>query len=165
MSTKVRNLQDLLIEQLQDLYSAEEQILEALPKVERKINNQKLKDAIHKHLEETKGQKGRLDQIAVLLKVDLGKRKCKAIEGILAEAESFMKEDAKADVMDAGIIANAQRVEHYEIAGYGTVIAYAERLGLQETTSLLKETLEEEKKADSKLTELAVETINEEALS
>ena len=163
--SELRSLKDLLVEQLQDLYSAENQIVEALPKMEEKAGHNILKTAFSEHRGETRAQIERLERVGNLLDTDLNGETCQAIKGIIKEAEHFMSEDANADVMDAGLVANAQRVEHYEIAGYGSVITYAERLGLEDVAEILKETLEEEKNTDHKLTQLAVETINEEALA
>lgn len=159
----LNNLEDLLKHELQDLYSAENQIVSALPKMEKKASDQKLKKAFQTHLEETKEQVERLKQACEILNISPGGVKCKAIEGIIKEAEDFLKEDADADVMDAGLIANAQRVEHYEIAGYGTACHFAKRLGYDDVYQLLSATLEEEKDTDEKLNDLAIEQINEKA--
>ena len=161
---KLNNLEGLLKHELQDLYSAENQIVDALPKMEKKASDQKLKKAFQSHLEETKEQVERLKKACEILNISPGGEKCKAIEGIIKEAEDFLKEDADADVMDAGLIANAQRVEHYEIAGYGTACHFAKRLGYKDVHQLLSATLEEEKDADEKLNDLAIEQINEKAL-
>ncbi len=163
MSDKLKNLQDLLEHQIKDLYSAESQIIAALPKMINKATNQKLKDAFNTHLKETEEQKARLEQICNTLGIKPGGEKCKAMEGIIKEAASFMDEKAEQAVMDAGLIAEAQRVEHYEISGYGTAHRYAEQLGHSEIAELLAKTLEEEKDTDEKLNDLAIETINVEA--
>ena len=163
MSKKLNTLQDLLIHQVKDLYSAETQIIAALPKMIKNTSHVKLKKALGDHLEETKTQKERLDRIAKHLKTDIDGETCHAIKGIIKEGSEWLKKDADADVMDAGIIANAQRVEHYEIAGYGTAHQFAEQLGLSEVANLLAETLKEEKSADKKLTKIAVSTVNEDA--
>lgn len=160
---KLENLNDLFIEQLKDLYSAEKQIIEALPKMVEKAANPDLKAGFQKHLAETEGQKRRLEQIFESLGKDGGGHECKAMKGIIKEAEELMKEDAEEDVMDAGLIASAQRVEHYEIAGYGTAATYAKELGNNEALELLKQTINEEKMTDEKLTQLAVSCINLEA--
>lgn len=162
--SKLNNLEGLLKHELQDLYSAENQILAALPKMEKKASDQKLKKALNEHLQETKEQVERLKQACEILNISPGGVKCKAIEGIIQEAEDFLKEDADADVMDAGVIANAQRVEHYEIAGYGTACHFAKRLGFKDVHQLLSATLEEEKDADEKLNDIAIESIDEKAL-
>ncbi|HEV7350238.1 ferritin-like domain-containing protein [Telluribacter sp.] len=160
MSGKLKNLDDLLVHQLQDLYSAETQIIEALPLMQEKAQNEKLKKAFQLHLEQTKKQKERLEKIGKLLNIKMQGEKCKAMEGIIKEAQSFLKEDASAEVMDAGLIAEAQRVEHYEIAGYGTARHYAHELGHNEAADLLSQTLEEEKDTDEKLNDLAIQRIN-----
>lgn len=161
---KMDNLEALLEHQLQDLYSAETQIIKALPTMVKKASNDKLKQALQDHLEETEEQQQRLKQACEKLGISPGGEKCKAIAGIIEEAEDFIKEGAEEEVMDAGLIANAQRVEHYEIAGYGTACHYAKRLGHDEVYKLLSATLEEEKDADEKLNDLAIEKINEKAM-
>ena len=163
MSKKLNTLKDLLIHQVKDLYSAETQIIDALPKMIKNTSHAKLKKALEDHLEETKTQKERLEKMAKHLKTELGGETCHAIKGIIKEGSEWMKKDADADVMDAGIIASAQRVEHYEIAGYGTAHQFAEQLKLTEVAELLAQTLKEEKKADVKLTKIAVSTVNEDA--
>ncbi len=163
MSDKLKNLNDLLEHQLKDLYSAETQILNALPKMANKATDPKLKEAFNKHLEETQEQKERLVKACDLLGIKPEGETCKAIEGLIKEASSFMEEDAEDAVMDAGLIAEAQRVEHYEISGYGTAHRYAKQLGHTEVADLLAKTLEEEKDTDEKLNDLAIEKINLEA--
>lgn len=160
----MKNLEDLFEHQLQDLYSAETQIIAALQEMEKKASNAKLKKAFKEHLEETKGQQERLKEACSKLDINPKGEKCKAIEGIIKEAKDFISEGADKEVMDAGLIANAQRVEHYEIAGYGTAYHYAKMLGHNEIAELLGATLEEEKDADEKLNDLAIEKINEAAL-
>lgn len=163
MSDKLKNLNDLLEHQLKDLYSAETQILKALPKMANKATDPKLKQAFNTHLEETQEQKERLVKACELLGIKPEGETCKAIEGLIKEASSFMEEDAEDAVMDAGLIAEAQRVEHYEISGYGTAHRYARQLGHKEVADLLAKTLEEEKDTDEKLNDLAIEKINVEA--
>lgn len=160
MSDKLNNLDDLLKHQIKDLYSAESQIIGALPKMINNATNQKLKDAFSTHLKQTEEQKVRLEQVCDILGIKPGGEKCKAMEGIIKEAASFMDEKATEAVMDAGMIAEAQRVEHYEITGYGTAHRYAVQLGYTEVADLLAATLEEEKDTDELLTDLAIETIN-----
>lgn len=161
--SKLKTLQDLFHHQLRDLYSAEKQLIEALPKMAEKANNQELKDAFKEHLEETKDQKKRLEEIGEILDIDMSGETCKAMKGLIKEAEDFFSEDASKDVRDAGLIADAQRVEHYEIAGYGTVVAYAKALGENEVLDKLEKTLSEESGADKKLNDLAISRINQEA--
>lgn len=163
MSKKLRTLDDLLEHELQDLYSAESQIIEALPKMEEKATNKDLKKALSTHLKETKNQQKRIEKACKELGVESSGDKCKAVEGLIKEADKFLKEDAEPEVMDAGIIAMAQRVEHYEISAYGTACHYAQRLGHDTVEELLRETLEEEKHADSLLNEIALEKVNEKA--
>lgn len=161
---KLETLSDLYLEQLRDLYSAESQIIEALPKMEKAATNQELKRAFQQHLDVTKRQRDRLDRIFE----DLGKNPkgftCKAMEGLVKEAQELMGKSGDSDVIDAGLIASAQRVEHYEIAGYGTVATYAEMLGRREDHRLLGETLQEEKMTDETLNRIAKSIVNPEAM-
>ena len=159
---KFSSLHDLYIEQLKDLHSAETQLTKALPKMAKAANNPKLKSAFTDHLAETKEQLERLNEIGEKLNKSLGGHTCAAMKGLIEEGSEWMEEDAETEVMDAGLIAAAQRVEHYEMAGYGTVHNFAELLGEDDAAELLAETLEEEKAADEKLTTLA-KSINVEA--
>lgn len=153
---KLQSLNDLLIKELQDLYDAENRIIEALPKMAEKASSPELRSGLNQHLEQTRGQVRRLDQIFDQLRdVDREDGKCKGIEGIIKEGEDLLKKDAEPEVRDAGIIASAQKVEHYEIASYGTVRTYAELLGRQDWARLLDETATEEKETDQKLNQLA----------
>ena len=158
----METLQDLFIEELKDLYSAETQITKALPKMVKAATSKDLKLAFASHLEETEEHVARLEQIFETLGKSPKGKKCVGMEGVLKEGAELMKEDAEPDVMDAGLIAAAQHVEHYEMAGYGTVRTYAELLGLSDVAKLLEKTLTEEKTADTKLTKIAA-TINVEA--
>jgi ferritin-like metal-binding protein YciE len=157
---ELKTLNDLFIHQLKDLYGAEQQLLAAMPKMEEKITSGELKRSMARHREETTFHISRLEKVFESLGVKPEAEKCKAMEGLLKETQDFMEEEADKPVMDAGIIACAQRVEHYEIAGYGTACTYAKYLGHQEALKLLKETLSEEKKTDERLTVLAESTIN-----
>lgn len=159
---KFKSLRDLYVEQLKDLHSAETQLTKALPKMAKAASNPDLKSAFTEHLEETKEQLERLNQIGEKLKKPLSGHTCTAMKGLIEEGSEWMEEDAEPEVMDAGLIAAAQRVEHYEIAGYGTVHNFAELLGEEDAAELLAETLEEEEAADEKLTTLA-RSINVEA--
>jgi ferritin-like metal-binding protein YciE len=159
---KFSSLHDLYIEQLKDLHSAESQLTKALPKMAKAANSPALKAAFTEHLEETKGQLGRLNQIGEKMGKPLTGHTCAAMKGLIEEGSEWMKEDAEPEVMDAGLIAAAQRVEHYEMAGYGTVHNFAELLEEEAAAELLAETLEEEEAADEKLTTLA-KSINVEA--
>jgi ferritin-like metal-binding protein YciE len=154
---KLESLRELFIEELQDLYSAENQIIEALPKMIDKASSPDLKAGFTQHLEQTRQQVSRLDQIFDQLgdDVDRDDKTCKGMQGIIKDNKELLKMDAEPEVLDAGMIAGAQRVEHYEIAGYGTVRTYAELLGRTEWAQLLEQTLQEEKDTDSKLNQLA----------
>ncbi len=160
---KLESLRELFIEELQDLYSAEDMILEALPKMIEEASSPELKSAFQQHLEQTKGQVARLDRIFDQLEdVDREDKTCKGMKGIIDDNEDLLDEDAEPEVLDAGMIAGAQRVEHYEIAGYGTVRTYAKLLGRSDWAQLLQQTLDEEKQTDLKLNQLA-EHLNLEA--
>ena len=161
----LNSLQDLFVEQLQDLYSAEQQFAEAQVKVAGAAASDELKQGIQMHIEQTEEQIGRLEQIAEALGLGSLKGKtCQAAKGLVAEANELLEEDGDAQVKDAGIIAALQRVEHYEMAGYGTVVAYARRLGHGDAVPLLEQTLEEEKATDAKLSQLAETSINAQAV-
>lgn len=161
---ELENLKDLLKEQIQDLYSAEEQALQAMPKMMEKASNSKLKKAFEKHLKQTEKQKERLEKICEELGIEPGEETCKAMEGLVKEGEEIMKKKAEPEVMDAALIAAQQKVEHYEIASYGTARVYAEKLGVSKVEKLLSQTLEEEKKTDEMLTDIAVSSVNAKAM-
>jgi ferritin-like metal-binding protein YciE len=161
-SMKLETLQNLFVEQLRDLYDGEQQITKALPKMIEKANHNDLKDALQEHLDVTREQIRRLDQIFNLLGEDASGETCKGMKGVISEGESLISDAKDASVLDAGIIASAQRVEHYEIAGYGTVRTYARLLGRNDIAELLQQTLDEEKEADQTLNEIA-ESVNIEA--
>ncbi|HZU31890.1 MAG TPA: ferritin-like domain-containing protein [Candidatus Angelobacter sp.] len=158
----MESLQDLMVDELKDLYSAEKQILKALPKMIKKASSEELKSGFQQHLKETEGHVERLEKIFEELEESPRGKKCKGMEGIIADGAELMEEDAEPEVMDAGLIGAAQHVEHYEMAGYGCVRTYAELLGKTKIASLLQKTLDEEKATDEKLTELA-RNINVEA--
>jgi len=160
---QMQNLEDLLKEDLKDVLHAENQIVKALPKMIKKTSNTELKEAMSTHLEETKGHVERVEQVMELLGMPVRGKTCKAMQGIIEEGKEVMEEDAEDDVMDAALIGAAQKVEHYEIATYGTLCTYAELLGLKEAKRLLGQNLEEEKMTDQKLTALAESVINLEA--
>ncbi|HRE78462.1 MAG TPA: ferritin-like domain-containing protein [Flavobacterium sp.] len=160
----MKTLQDLFEHQLKDLFSAESQLLEALPKMAENANDSMLKKAFEDHLEETKEQKKRLGEICDSLNVSPEGETCKAMKGLIAEAESFMKEVEDKHLMDAGLIAEAQRVEHYEISGYGTVVRYAKELGHDDVAAKLQKTLDEEYGANEKLNKLAENRLNQKAM-
>ena len=159
---KITSLRDLYLEQLRDLYDGENQIIKALPKMIEATESEELRSALEEHLEITRQQAQRLENIFQGLGEASKAEKCKGMEGIIKEGSELLKEDMSENVKDAAIIASAQRVEHYEIAGYGTVRTYAELLGEDEAVDLLQQTLDEEKEADEKLSQLA-EEINVEA--
>ncbi len=161
-SMKLENLQSLFVEQLRDLYDGEKQITKALPKLIEKANNPELKDALQEHLDVTNEQINRLDQIFQILGEKASGETCKGMKGVLAEGDSVVGNTEDKSVRDASIIASAQRVEHYEIAGYGTVRTYAKLLGKNDIANLLEQTLQEEKEADQTLSEIA-ESVNVEA--
>ena len=158
------NLQDLYIEQLRDLHSAENQILKALPKMISKTTHPDLKKALQEHQKVTEKQVERLDTIFSELGERPSGHKCKGMEGLLEEGDEVLKDFKDGDVLDAAIIASAQRVEHYEMAGYGTVRSMANMLGFDRQADLLQETLNEEGEADHKLTALAERVVNIDAL-
>jgi len=160
---EMESLQDLFIEQLKDLYNAENQLIKALPKMAKAASDETLQSAFTEHLEQTKGHVQRLEQVFEELGESPKGKTCKAMKGLIEEGEEMMDEDATPDVMDAGLIAAAQRVEHYEIAGYGTVRSYAQLLGNKKAADLLQKTLDEEGETDKKLTSLAEKLINIEA--
>jgi len=159
---KIESLQELFIDELKDLYSAETQIIKALPKMIKNANSDELRGSFEEHLQQTKGHVGRLEQIFGDLNASPRGKKCKGMEGLIDEAKELMEEDTEPEVLDAGMISMAQRVEHYEIAGYGTVRTYAELLGMDEAANLLQQTLDEEKETDRKLSSIA-ESVNVEA--
>ena len=162
---ELSNLQDLLVENLKDLYSAETQILKALPKVAKKVENDQLREALTMHVKETEGQVKRLEQILSRMGEKPGGKKCHGMEGLIEEAKEMMEEDADPDVLDAGLIVDCQKVEHYEIAGYGSAVTFAKLLGDNESARLLAMTLDEEERADKKLSQIAESSINIEAAS
>ena len=178
----MNQLKDLLKHEIQDLCSAEDQIIEALPKMFEKASDPRLKQALKDHLEITEVQRDRLDQVLDLLNergndedqdekgiIGLfrgnGKQNCKGMKGLIEEGQSVMKEDMSSDVMDAAIIAAAQKIEHYEICAYGTTSAFAEELNLSKVEKLLRQTLDEEYEADDLLTDMAVGRLNREAVN
>jgi ferritin-like metal-binding protein YciE len=158
----MKTMNDLFLHLLKDIYYAEKQILKALPKMEKAAETPQLKQALEHHRTETEGQVERLEQVFGEIDKPARGEKCEAIMGIIAEGEDVIKK-GEAEVIDAGLIAAAQAVEHYEIARYGTLISWAEQLGLTNSVALLKKTLEEEKAADKKLTQIAEATANRRA--
>ena len=157
---KIDSLDILLEEELKDIYSAEKQLLKALPKMAKKASSDELRAALEEHLTVTKGQVTRLEEVFKALGQTAKAKTCKAMQGLIEEATELMEEDADDAVMDAGLIAAAQKVEHYEIASYGTVRTWATFCGKEDAAELLQETLDEETQADQKLTELAENLVN-----
>jgi ferritin-like metal-binding protein YciE len=151
----IESLNDLFVEQLRDLYDAENQLIKALPKMAEGANSDELRQGFEEHLEQTKEHAQRIETIFEQLGQKAKAKKCKAMEGLIKEGSEVLDEDMSEDVKDAAIIAAAQRVEHYEIAAYGTVRNFANLLGETEAATLLEQTLEEEKETDDKLTQLA----------
>jgi ferritin-like metal-binding protein YciE len=156
----LNDLNDLLLDQLKDLYNAEGQLTKALPKMAKAATNPELKQAFEKHLAQTEEHVSRLEQVFEALGEKVKGKTCAAMKGLIEEAKELLEEDAEPEVLDAGLIAAAQRVEHYEIAGYGTVRTYAESLGHSEAAKLLQRTLDEEGDTDKLLTKIAESHVN-----
>jgi ferritin-like metal-binding protein YciE len=163
MAKKEKMLEDLFHETLKDIYYAEKKILTALPKMAKVAQSEELKAAFMKHEGETEGQVERLEQVFEIINQAAKGKTCDAINGMVDESQEIIKEFKGSAALDAGLLASAQAVEHYEISRYGTLKSWAEQLGLQEVVDLLDETLEEEKKTDEALTQLAKAAINKEA--
>lgn len=157
------NLREALVEEIRDLYNAEKQLVKALPKMAKGAESEELREAFESHLEETEGQVTRLERVFELLDEKPRGKHCAGMAGIVEEGSEKLQEDIEGSVLDAVLIASAQKVEHYEIGAYGTAIAWAEALGLSDVVSVLNETLEEEKAADEKLSALAEAGINQAA--
>jgi ferritin-like metal-binding protein YciE len=157
------SLEKLFLEELKDVYNAEKQILRALPKMAKAAESPELQQAFTKHLKETAGQVQRLERIFRELGQAARGKKCKGMEGLLEEGKEVLEEDGEPAVIDAALIASAQRVEHYEIAAYGCLRSYAQLLGYSQAEQLLQQTLQEEEAADQKLTQLGESGINEAA--
>ena len=160
---EMESLQELLVEEMRDLYSAEKQLTKAMPRMAKKASNPQLKKAFETHLRETELQIERLEKIFEKLGKKPTGKKCAAMEGLIEEAKDMMGEDMEDDVMDAALISAAQKVEHYEIASYGTVRTWAQLLGDDQLAKTLQQTLDEEGKTDKLLTEMAESSINIEA--
>ncbi|EGA0704313.1 YciE/YciF ferroxidase family protein [Escherichia coli] len=160
----MKTIEDVFIHLLSDTYSAEKQLTRALAKLARATSNEKLSQTFHAHLEETHGQIERIDQVVESeSNLKIKRMKCVAMEGLIEEANEVIESTEKNEVRDAALIAAAQKVEHYEIASYGTLATLAEQLGYRKAAKLLKETLEEEKATDIKLTDLALNNVNKKA--
>ena len=161
---KIETLQDLFIDELRDLYDAEKQLIKALPKMATAASSSQLKTAFENHLRETEMQAKRLEQIFQQLGEKPAGQSCDAMKGLIKEGDKLASNVDESPLRDAGLIGAANRVEHYEMAAYGTARTFAEMLGYNEATQLLEQTLQEEKQADRKVTELAEQMINENAL-
>ena len=162
---KISSPRDLLVEELKDLYSAENQLIKALPKMAKAAESEELREAFETHLKETEEHAARLEKIGEQLGESMKGKKCKAMEGLVAEGKEIMEEDAVPAMLDLALIGAAQKVEHYEIAGYGTARTLAELAGESEVAETLQETLDEEGKTDKLLTEIAMELNLESAAS
>ena len=165
MAEEMNPLEELLQDELKDLYSAENQIIKALPRMAKAASSPELKRAFERHLEETRRQVERLDAIGEELEIKLTGKKCVGMEGLIEEGKELMGEIDDEDALDAGLIGAAQKVEHYEIAAYGTARTHAEMLGYRKIAKLLQQTLNEEGMTDKKLTQLADSLINVEAVN
>lgn len=162
---KMNALHDVMLDSLRDLFSAEKQLVQALPKMAKGADTPELQTAFSEHLEVTKGHVNRLEQVFAELDVAARAKHCKGMEGLIAEGKELLEADVEGAVKDAGLIGAAQKVEHYEIAAYGTLIAMATEMGHMKVADLLRQSLEEEKEADSALTDLAESSINPQANS
>jgi ferritin-like metal-binding protein YciE len=160
---KLKSLEDFFIEELKDLYSAENQLIKALPKMAKAAESEDLRTAFEDHLEQTRTHAERIEQICNEMGIKPGGKKCVGMEGLIEEGKELLQEKVEPEPLEAGLIGAAQRVEHYEIAGYGTARAHAQQLGLTKVADILGQTLEEEKQANDKLTQLAENQINVQA--
>jgi len=160
---KITTLEDLLADELKDLYSAENQLVKALPKMAKAVDSQDLRSAFESHLKQTQKHVERLERICEKLDINPKGKKCMGMEGLIEEGSEILKGQGEPEALEAGIIGAAQRVEHYEIAAYGTARAHARQLGYVEAVNLLGKTLDEEKQADEKLTRIAENEINVQA--
>lgn len=157
------DLHQLFLSELADIYNSEQQLTKALPKLARTAKNDELREAFQEHLEETENHITRLEQVFESLGESMKRKKCKGMQGLLEEGEEVISEEKNSDALDAGLIISAQKVEHYEIAAYGSLCSWAEQMGHNDALELLKETLEEEKAADEKLTDIAESIANMQA--
>ena len=162
-SVELNSFKDLFVEQIEDLYDAEQRLTEALPKLADAASSNQLKQAFQQHLGETQGHVSRLESIFREINMDPKRETCAAMKGLISEGDDMIGANGDPDVKDAALIAAAQRVEHYEISAYGTARSFARRLGLTQAASLLQQTLEEESAADEKLTRIAEASVNVQA--
>ncbi|HWT30826.1 MAG TPA: ferritin-like domain-containing protein [Propylenella sp.] len=163
MAARQKELNDLFLDTLRDIFHAEKQLLRALPKMARAANSDELRQAFETHKDETQGQVERLEQVFEIVGKRATGKPCEAMQGLVAEGQEIMEEFKDSDALDAGLIASAQTIEHYEISRYGTLRTWAEQLGMKDAVNLLEQTLEEEKKTDKLLTEIAESSANEQA--
>ncbi len=163
MAAKQKELNDLFLDTLKDIFHAEKQLLRALPKMARAANSDELRQAFETHRDETQVQVERLEQVFEIVGKRASGKPCEAMQGLVAEGQEIMEEFKDSDALDAGLIASAQAIEHYEISRYGTLRTWAQQLGMEDAANLFEETLEEEKKTDQLLTEIAESSANEEA--
>jgi len=159
------DLHQLFLDELADVYNAEQQIIKALPKMAKSAESDELREALESHLEQTREHASRLEEVAQGLDESLKRKTCAAMKGLIEEADDIVKEQKGSSALDAAIIAAGQKVEHYEIASYGTLVAWAEQMGHDDAVQLLQETLDEEKEADDKLTSIAESVSNQKAQS
>jgi ferritin-like metal-binding protein YciE len=157
----MESLRELLIDQMRDLYDAEKQLVKALPKMAKTASNDELREAFENHLEQTRGHVERLERAFEMMAANAKSKPCQAMKGLVEEGKETMEEDLSEPLLDSAIICAAQKVEHYEIAGYGTLVAWANSIGLSEVAEVFEETLQEEKEADEKLTQVAGEILAE----
>ena len=162
---QLTNLKDVLVHELKDLYSAEKQLIEALPRVAKAASSAKLKNAIEKHLEVTKKQLTRIEEAGKSIGATVTGHTCEGMKGLVKEADGLIKENEKSEALDAALISAAQRIEHYEIAAYGSAVEFAKELGHDDVASMLQKTLDEEGKADKELTAIAESSVNERAVA
>lgn len=160
---KITTLEDLLADELKDLYSAENQLVKALPKMAKGVDSEDLRSAFEDHLEQTRTHVERLERICKQLEINPKGKKCVGMEGLIEEGSEILNLEGEMEPLEAGVIGAAQRVEHYEIAAYGTAAAHARQLGFMDAADLLHQTLEEEKQANAKLTQIAENRINVQA--
>ncbi len=161
---EITTMNDLFLDEIRDLYDGEKQLIKALPKMAKAAHSEELKQAFHSHLAETENQANRLEQIFNGLGEKAGGEKCDAMQGLIKEGEKMIDNTDEGEIRDAGLIAAAQRVEHYETAGYGSAREFAKNLGLNDAVSLLEQTLQEEKAADAKLNNIATSMVNRRAM-
>jgi len=160
---KLQNLENLFLHEIKDLFSAEKQLIRALPKMAKGASSEQLRAAFEEHLEQTKVHVERLEKVFSIIDKTARAEHCKAMEGLIEEGSDLLEQDGSPAVKDAGLIGAAQKVEHYEIAAYGTVRTLAEQLGKDDAVELLQQTLDEEKETDAKLTQLAMSEVNTDA--